>query len=138
MGGHQVSLPLNPETSAQKEERLAEESYREKTMRPFVAVVNQSGRAVRGPNKSDIIVPSVNSELDRLVRVKVADQKANAPDNYYQDGMLDEEEAFKVAYSKFRSELQNDDAYMGSLAGEIEHGQEMAAFASDPDYRRSR
>jgi hypothetical protein len=33
MGGHQVSLPLNLETPAQKEERLAEESYREKTMR---------------------------------------------------------------------------------------------------------
>jgi hypothetical protein len=43
--------------------------------------------------------------LDAAIRAKIEDYKREAPENYFQDGMLDDKEAFKVAYNKFRVEL---------------------------------
>lgn len=45
-------------------------------------------------------------DLDTQIRTKIAEYKVEEPENYFQDGMLDDAEAFKVAYNKFRVELQ--------------------------------
>lgn len=51
--------------------------------------------------------PSVErvDNLDAAIRTKVEEYKRSEPENYFQDGMLDDKEAFKVAYNKFRVEL---------------------------------
>lgn len=71
---------------------------------------------------------TVDQELDELVKARVADYRNAAPENYYQDGMLDEEEAFAVAYNKFRKEMEQDDRYLGSKFGELEAQQEAEAY----------
>lgn len=45
------------------------------------------------------------ANLDANIRSRIAEYKNNAPENYYQDGELEEEDAYKVAYNKFRVEL---------------------------------
>ena len=47
-------------------------------------------------------------DLDAQIRAAIAEYKSEAPENYYQDGMLDEQEAFNVAYNKFRVQLQQE------------------------------
>jgi hypothetical protein len=44
--------------------------------------------------------------MDAEIRRRIAEYKAEAPENYYQDGMLQEKEAFNVAYNMFRVQLQ--------------------------------
>lgn len=92
----------------EREERLYQESYREKTMRPSHLTVDQ--------------------ELDRLVEAKVAEYRNENPEAFYQDGMLDEQEALAVARNKFRKELEQDDRYLGSKFGEMEAQQEAVAY----------
>jgi cation transport regulator ChaB len=43
---------------------------------------------------------------DAAVKVLVEEYKLNHKDDYYQDGMLDEEQAAKVAWNKFRRQLE--------------------------------
>ena len=45
-------------------------------------------------------------DMDAEIRARIAEYKSNAPENYFQDGMLDEQEAFNVAYNKFRVQIQ--------------------------------
>ena len=45
-------------------------------------------------------------DLDAQIRAAIIEYKSEAPENYYQDGMLDEQEAFNVAYNKFRVKFQ--------------------------------
>jgi hypothetical protein len=131
MGGMQAVLTLKAETQEQKDERLAMESHREKTFRgvdPATAPV----RPANGWNSSGWLETaskreSVDQELARLVAEAVEEYKRTQPENYYQDGMLDEEEAHAVATNKFRKELEQDDRYLGSKFGEYEREQEEAA-----------
>src|ERR1700675_3055956 len=41
-------------------------------------------------------------ELDAMIRASVVAYRSEAPENYYQDGELDEKQAFNVAYHMFR------------------------------------
>jgi hypothetical protein len=43
---------------------------------------------------------------DAVIRRQIEEYKANAPENYYQDGELSESEAFNVAYNMFRVRLE--------------------------------
>jgi hypothetical protein len=45
-------------------------------------------------------------DMDTEIRRRINEYKAEAPENYYQDGMLDEQEAFNVAYNMFRVKIQ--------------------------------
>jgi hypothetical protein len=45
-------------------------------------------------------------ELDAMIRARVEAYRSEAPENYYQDGDLDEKQAFNVAYNKFRVEIE--------------------------------
>jgi len=45
-------------------------------------------------------------ELDTRIRARIATYKSEAPENYYQDGELDEKQAFNVAYNRFRVEIE--------------------------------
>jgi hypothetical protein len=45
-------------------------------------------------------------DIDVEIRRRIEEYKANAPENYYMDGELSEQEAFKVAYNKFRVQIQ--------------------------------
>lgn len=47
-------------------------------------------------------------ELDTMIRARIATYKSEAPENYYQDGELDEKEAFNIAYNKFRVETERE------------------------------
>ena len=47
-------------------------------------------------------------DLDAKIRAAINELKSEAPENYYQDGMLDEQEAFNVAYNRFRVKLQQE------------------------------
>lgn len=47
-------------------------------------------------------------DLDAKIRAAIAEYKSEAPENYFQDGMLDEQEAFNVAYNMFRVKLQQE------------------------------
>ena len=49
-------------------------------------------------------VPNIDAEIRR----RITEYKSSAPENYYQDGMLDEKQAFNVAYNKFRVEIQKE------------------------------
>lgn len=42
------------------------------------------------------------------IRRRVAAYRANAPENYYQDGELDAKQAFNVAYNKFRVQIEKE------------------------------
>jgi hypothetical protein len=44
-------------------------------------------------------------DMDAEIRRRVEEYKRESPENYYQDGELQEDEAFKVAYNKFRVDL---------------------------------
>jgi hypothetical protein len=52
---------------------------------------------------------SVDQELEARVKAAVDEYRANDPENFYQDGMLDEEEATAVAINKFRKAMEADD-----------------------------
>lgn len=47
-------------------------------------------------------------DIDAKIRERIAEYKSEAPENYYQDGMLDEQEAFNVAYNMFRVKIQQE------------------------------
>jgi hypothetical protein len=47
-------------------------------------------------------------ELDAMIRARIAEYKAEAPENYYQDGELDEKAAFNIAYNRFRIEIERE------------------------------
>ncbi len=117
MGRDQVTLISNPgpagETDEEREERLAAESY--------------NGRAIAQAILAPSAAPSVDQELDRLIYQRVEEYRNSSLENYYQDGMLDEKEAFAIAYNKFRKEMEQDDRYLGSKFGEHEAAQEAAA-----------
>jgi hypothetical protein len=48
--------------------------------------------------------------IDTEIRRRIAEYKANGPENYYHDGELSEREAFSVAYNKFRVEIERENA----------------------------
>lgn len=74
-------------------------------VKPKVHTTADGGSFLDSQRKSAV----ATGDLDKCVREKINEYKADAPENYYQDGMLTEEEAFKVAYNKFRYELQTKD-----------------------------
>jgi hypothetical protein len=45
-------------------------------------------------------------DMDAQIRERINEYKSEAPENYYQDGMLDEQTAFNVAYNMFRVKIQ--------------------------------
>jgi hypothetical protein len=47
----------------------------------------------------------VSNELDVQIREKIENYKANGPENYWQDGEVEEPEAFECAYRKFYHQL---------------------------------
>jgi hypothetical protein len=47
-------------------------------------------------------------ELDAMIRARIVTYRSEAPENYYQDGELDENQAFNVAYNKFRVQIERD------------------------------
>ena len=59
--------------------------------------------AVYAPAKK---VPQISAEMDARIREKIDEYKAEAPENYYQDGEVDDHAAFRAAYEKFRRELE--------------------------------
>jgi hypothetical protein len=62
-----------------------------------------AARALYAPAKKITNVTGMDAEIRR----RVAEYKAEAPENYWQDGELrTEREAFSVAYNKFREEVQ--------------------------------
>lgn len=61
-----------------------------------------AAQALYAPAKPDL---NRVDNLDAAIRAKIEEYKRSAPENYTQDGMLDDKEAFKVAYNKFRVEL---------------------------------
>ena len=71
---------------------------------------------------------SADVTLDRLVEEKVTEFRSNNPEAFFQDGMLDLDEALAVARNKFRKELEQDDRYLGSKFGELEAQQETEAY----------
>lgn len=109
MGINQVQLEIHPElpiSASQYENRT------HRTETPAQVVVLHT-------------VSSVDEELARLVEAKVAEYRSENPEAFYQDGMLNEEEALAVARNKFRVELSQDDR-LGSKFGELEAQQEAA------------
>src|SRR5208282_1059422 len=78
MGKEQVKLTTLP-----KETRLAEESYREKTFRGVDPATQTYGRQRL----------TVDQELDQMVEARIASYRTEQPENFYQDGMLNLEEA---------------------------------------------
>lgn len=91
------------------------------------AVVAASGRAVRSdladagyhmlnfdgsarqPKASGVpaLCQSV-ADLDSMIRARIITYKSEAPENYYQDGELDEKQAFNVAYNMFRVKIERE------------------------------
>jgi hypothetical protein len=59
---------------------------------------------------SGTAVPVANNvgELDAMIRARIVTYKSEAPENYYQDGELDEKQAFNVAYNKFRVQIERE------------------------------
>lgn len=47
-------------------------------------------------------------ELDAMIRARIAAYKSEAPENYYQDGELDEKQAYNVAYNMFRVQVERE------------------------------
>jgi len=43
-----------------------------------------------------------------MIRARVQTYRSEAPENYYQDGELDEKQAFNVAYNKFRVQIERE------------------------------
>jgi hypothetical protein len=54
----------------------------------------------------DRAVPQKEHSVEVAIEQMIEEYKATAPENYYQDGELTETEARKVAYNKFRVQLQ--------------------------------
>ena len=63
----------------------------------------QAAAALYAPAKK---VPQVSAEMDARIREKIDEYKAEAPENYYQDGEVDDHAAFRAAYEMFRRELE--------------------------------
>jgi Family of unknown function (DUF6011) len=69
---------------------------------------------VRQPKSEAVAVTGVavtnEGELDSMIRARIVTYKSECPENYYQDGMLDETEAFNVAYNMFRVKIERENA----------------------------
>lgn len=48
----------------------------------------------------------VSNQQDAEIRAKIEEYKANGPENYWQDGEVEEPEAFECAYRKFYRQLE--------------------------------
>jgi Family of unknown function (DUF6011) len=48
------------------------------------------------------------TDLDSMIRARILTYKSECPENYYQDGELDEKDAFNVAYNKFRVQIERE------------------------------
>lgn len=59
-----------------------------------------------GIKVNGVAAPAQTDNLDAEIRRRVEQFKAEAPENYFQDGELDEKQAFSVAYNKFRVQLE--------------------------------
>jgi len=46
------------------------------------------------------------ADIDAEIRRRINEYKAEAPENYFQDGELDEKQAFNVAYNMFRVQIE--------------------------------
>jgi len=68
--------------------------------KPVVAVAGVVAPVAAPSNYSNV------GDIDAEIRRRVAEYKANAPENFYQDGELDEKQAFSVAYNMFRVKIQ--------------------------------
>jgi hypothetical protein len=64
--------------------------------------VQASGSAAPAP------ITDNASEVDAMIRARILTYKSEAPENYYQDGELDEKQAFSVAYNKFRVQIERE------------------------------
>jgi hypothetical protein len=61
-------------------------------------------RFTSATRQEEVIMEETMAEkLDRLVQ----DMKATCPREYYQDGILNEEEAYLAAHRRFEQELKN-------------------------------
>jgi hypothetical protein len=69
------------------------------------AVMNDSPRSDK-KFLAAFAAPNVG-ELDAMIRARIVTYKSEAPENYYQDGELDEKQAFNVAYNKFRVQIES-------------------------------
>lgn len=114
-GMPQVELPLIAGKAAEQENGLhfPAESYLPAQGTVVVKVPVKRTKPTGKVNGSAAPV-SLNVKIAKVaeykhmsaqIEAKVAEYKATAPENYYQDGELTETEAHKVAFNKFRLEL---------------------------------
>jgi hypothetical protein len=76
-------------------------SVRQPKVKP-VAVAGVAAPAAAPSNYSNV------GELDAMIRARIATYRSEAPENYYQDGELDEKQAFNVAYNMFRVQIEKE------------------------------
>lgn len=69
------------------------------------AKATQPGAATTADGGSFLDRVTRVDNLDTEIRRRVDEYRVNEPENYFQDGMLEDKEAFNVAYNKFRVEL---------------------------------
>jgi hypothetical protein len=58
--------------------------------------------------ESGVLVAHNVGDLDAMIRARIETYKSEAPENYYQDGELDEKQAYNVAYNKFRVQIERE------------------------------
>ena len=70
----------------------------------------RDGRKMNGKDAAAAVygrakTTQVSDSMDAQIRAKIDQYKAEAPENYYHDGEVDDHEAFRIAYEMFRREL---------------------------------
>lgn len=104
MGREQVQLAVNPTTASKVPADLPKKPVQSARRTFAQAKAAVSGRAVAEAILAPAVAPVSRTSSD-AVEARVQEYKANEPENYYQDGMLDEEEAHAVAFNKFAKEM---------------------------------
>jgi hypothetical protein len=97
VGAAAVSAPVVAGTVAPQRNLNFDGSARQPKAKPPVAVAGTAA-------------PVMNNvgDIDAEIRRRINEFKSEAPENYYQDGELDEKQAFNVAYNMFRVKIQSE------------------------------